>query len=333
MCVGDRSTLVNNPTWPLSNSTFTDKPVRGSWQSRQLLDADPLALPHDPLRARKEFYLPLIFYLFAFLNFFMTIPRPWTPIQKQRSPSQTTSIALPSATDARFKAGSISAAIAWLIICYTLSHNITHYFSPALLLFPSSSSRRFPLQIPLLLILSLIQVAYNISSSFIFTISPLRLAVHPAFLYGLGYTPPLLIIIILNVYGYIDPNEDRVLLKQRAERGREADRQLGLAARTRKPGWWETESEQTGKAVGQQVGNMTDEVRDGAGHGKERFEMDRIPPVSRPDRNPFDDDVNSGDKKGDYSSPSDVPAPTKAEGQGRQQQQRQGQVVSSMLDV
>ena len=40
---------------------------RGSWQERQLHDVDPFALRQDDRRSKVEFYLPLIFYLFAWL--------------------------------------------------------------------------------------------------------------------------------------------------------------------------------------------------------------------------------------------------------------------------
>jgi hypothetical protein len=40
---------------------------RGSWQERQIYDQDPFSLPQDDARGKKEFYMPLIFYLFAWL--------------------------------------------------------------------------------------------------------------------------------------------------------------------------------------------------------------------------------------------------------------------------
>ena len=40
---------------------------RGSWQERQMYDYNPFALPHTDRRAQVEFYLPLIFYMFAWL--------------------------------------------------------------------------------------------------------------------------------------------------------------------------------------------------------------------------------------------------------------------------
>ena len=39
----------------------------------------------------------------------------------------------------------------------------------------------------------------------------------------------------MNVYGFKEQNEDRILISQRIERGREQDAALGV---TRKPGWW-----------------------------------------------------------------------------------------------
>jgi hypothetical protein len=40
---------------------------RGSWQERQIYDRDPFSLPQDDRRGKTEFWLPLIFYLFAWL--------------------------------------------------------------------------------------------------------------------------------------------------------------------------------------------------------------------------------------------------------------------------
>ena len=46
---------------------MTDNATRGSWQERQLYDQDPNALRQNDRRSREEFYMPLIFYLFAWL--------------------------------------------------------------------------------------------------------------------------------------------------------------------------------------------------------------------------------------------------------------------------
>jgi hypothetical protein len=88
------------------------------------------------------------------------------------------------------------------------------------------------------IILAAIRVGYGVASSFLWSISPLKYNVNSGWLYGLGYSPILLILIIFNIYGYIDPNEDRALREQRAERNRAIDAELGIDARTKKPSWW-----------------------------------------------------------------------------------------------
>lgn len=39
----------------------------GSWQERQIVEEDPFSLRQDDQRSKIEFYMPLIFYLFAFM--------------------------------------------------------------------------------------------------------------------------------------------------------------------------------------------------------------------------------------------------------------------------
>lgn len=40
---------------------------RGSWQERQVYDREPFSLPHSDRRAQVEFWIPLVFYMFAWL--------------------------------------------------------------------------------------------------------------------------------------------------------------------------------------------------------------------------------------------------------------------------
>ncbi|EGE01885.1 hypothetical protein TEQG_00927 [Trichophyton equinum CBS 127.97] len=83
-----------------------------------------------------------------------------------------------------------------------------------------------------------ISVAFNIASSFIWQISPLKYDGNPGYLYGLGYGPPLVIVTILNIFAYLESNEDRELIRQRIQRGRANDTELGIEAGRRKPAWW-----------------------------------------------------------------------------------------------
>lgn len=225
----------------------------------------------------------------------MTIPRPWTSIEYQHSPQQADALAKPSATDARFKAGGLLAFLAWCTICYSLRHSIHHYKPKNRGLWNSFRGFlrycpfHFALAIPLLLII----VGYAIASSFVWTISPLKFDGDPGWMYGLGSTPTFLIIVIFEIRGYLDPNEDRVLIAQRVERGRENDAHLGL---TKKPGWWTKLSGDRHLTPEQQLKALTTEV--GGGRATTRnieraIELNEISAAhaSKDPENPFCDEA------------------------------------------
>lgn len=183
--------------------------------------------------------MPLVFYLFAFMNFFLTIPRSWTNVQKQRSFDQQEDLAKPAATDGRFKAASILAAVCVVVICYNLGHSIYRYkHRPQGRILIAFYMTVIPFKFIVAILLSAVRVGFGIASAFNWTISPLKFNGNPGWLYGLGYAPIFLILIILNLYGYLEPNEDRDLIRQRVERGRVADEELGITRKNRKPHWW-----------------------------------------------------------------------------------------------
>jgi len=80
-----------------------------------------------------------------------------------------------------------------------------------------------------------VYLGYAVASSWIFEISIMKYDVVATWPFVLGYTPCLLLLIIFNIWGFIDSNEDQQLMRQRIERGRAADAVLGL---TNKPSWW-----------------------------------------------------------------------------------------------
>jgi hypothetical protein len=210
---------------------------RGSWQERQIVDADQFAFRQDDRRAKVEFWLPLLFYLFAWLNFFMTIPRSWTPIEKQRSIQQQETIAKPAGTDIRFKVGAILAAIALGVICVSLHHSLKHYKPRGRGIFGAFNAFcvHCPTKIFLALIVLGIRIAYGLVMAWKWDLSIFKYDGEPGWPYGLGYAPVLLIIIIFNIAGFVEENEDKRILAQRRARGIVADRELGL---TKKPHWW-----------------------------------------------------------------------------------------------
>ena len=212
---------------------------RGSWQERQICDADSFSLPQDDARSRTEFYLPLIFYLFDWLLFFMTIPRAWTAVEKQHSPSQALTVARPSALDIRFKAGAFFALAAWIVIGYSLNHSIRHYRQrTTALIEPVVNTNNGLTKSVLGISISAVNVGYIIAGTWIWSMSPLNVQVSNGWLFGLGYAPALLIIIIFNVSGNLNINDDKALTVQRQHRQYNLDRELGIENAVQKPSWW-----------------------------------------------------------------------------------------------
>ena len=167
----------------------------------------------------------------------MVIPRSWTPIEKQRSNTQTALLAEPSATDIRFKLAAFFLLCSWLTTVYSLRHSIKYYRSVNSGLFNQFvgfikyTPRKFLLNLPL----SLGMVAYAIGCSFEFSISPLNLDVDLEAMYGWGWGSVTLILAVQEIAGHFDPNEDRELIRQRRIRGAEIDQEMGI---TKKPHWW-----------------------------------------------------------------------------------------------
>ena len=144
------------------------------------------------------------------------------------------------ATDVRFKIGAISAFAAWCIICWALQHAI-HYYKPmntgalnCTIGIIRQTPTRFLLTLPLLLIV----IGYTLSASILWELHPGNIAASVGWLYGLGYGPTFLILIINEIDGFMRLNEDRELIGQRIARGMTIDAEIGFA-RVRKPWWWQ----------------------------------------------------------------------------------------------
>lgn len=196
--------------------------IRGSWQERQVFTRDQFAFTQKSTRKQQELVLPLIFYLFAFVNFFLAVPRNWDRVELQRSPQQQALQAKPFATDTRFKAASFMGLVSILVICYSLEHSMYRYI-PRPLSSRSIGTRALfyiqgaPSQFLVAITLMTVKIGYDIASAFSFSISPLRYMVNPGWIYGLGYTPVLLLIALFNFCGLCETNEDKALIFQRTE--------------------------------------------------------------------------------------------------------------------
>ncbi|KAM5341676.1 hypothetical protein ACJ41O_014707 [Fusarium nematophilum] len=209
----------------------------GVWQERQYIDPNPFSLREDDRRAKVEFWLPLWFYFWVWMNFFLIVPRSWKFPQYQRSEEQTISRAIPAATGPRFKAAAFCLFIAWLTIVFSLRHSIKHYrprnrgvFNRAVGL-----TRAIPLRFYLIIPLTLSTIAYQAFISWEFKYSIVKYNGNVPIIFAWGYGPPLLIILIQIIYGFVNPNEDKELIRQRHERGELINRELGIV---NKPAWW-----------------------------------------------------------------------------------------------
>lgn len=273
----------------------------GSWQERQIVDEGEHRLSEDGgRRERVEFWMPLVFYLFAWLNFFMIIPRSWSPVKKQHDPVQQQTIAEPLATDARFKAGSILAVCGVVTICASLRHSLKHYRlkKPGVLGDFLRNWQDIPAKLALAIIFVAARTGYGVVSSWRFDLNILKYDGQIGWPYGLGYGSTLAIIIVFNVFGLVEENEDIHLLKQRRARGRILDAELGL---TKKPHWWTWGRHDLYMTDEQRLRALTTEVEQGAadktpvgqsnvqyGDATELRDRSR----NRPADDPFKDELN-----------------------------------------
>lgn len=199
----------------------------------------------------------------------MTIPRSWTRLQMQRSGEQEVLIAKPAGTDARFKVGGIIAALTFFIIIYNLSHSL-YYYKPRLppgsrLTAKLHNFRRYcPSKLFLLILVLGIRVAYSIASSWQWDLSIFKHDVHPGWPYGLGYGTTVLLLLIMEVFGFRDENEDRILIARRNSRNRSLDASLGV---TLKPSWWSKMHGDSHLTAEQKLRALTTQLPDGAGAG------------------------------------------------------------------
>jgi Protein of unknown function (DUF2434) len=167
----------------------------------------------------------------------MVIPRPWGAIELQRDPAQTKQHAEPAATDLRFKMAAFFLFGGWLTTVFSLWHSIKHYKARNRGIFNRTLGliRYLPPRFVLTIPLAFVMIGYEAACSFEFSISPLKVNTNLGFMYGLGWGPIALIIIIQEIYGYLAPNDDRELIRQRRIRGAQIDQEMGI---TKKPHWW-----------------------------------------------------------------------------------------------
>lgn len=167
----------------------------------------------------------------------MIVPRNWGAIELQRYPQQTVEQAAPSATDARFKAGAFLLVACWLVTGFSLRHSIKYYCPRNRGIFNRIIGfvRFAPLRFLILLPLAACLVVYQTLVAFYFEYSPLRVGGLNYAIFPGGYTPSLLILFTQALFGFLNPNEDLELQRQRRVRNQALNREMGI---TVKPSWW-----------------------------------------------------------------------------------------------
>ncbi|KAG8156537.1 hypothetical protein KVR01_013641 [Diaporthe batatas] len=249
----------------------------GSWQERQFIDPDPFRLKMDDKRAKFEFWVPLFFYLWWWLDFFMGIPRNWGSLELQRYPEQTRLRAAPGATDNRLKAAAFLLLMCWLTTVYYLRHSIKHYKERNRGIFNRAVGfvKFTPYRFMLILPLALSVVAYQALSAWEFQYSVMDIRGDNVSTFVGGYAPALLIMLVQIVAGFLNPNEDRELIRQRRIRGAAADHELGVV---RKPAWWRRANGEVhdGETMRERIARNVREVGGGRATAKNIDEMHEV---------------------------------------------------------
>ncbi|KAF8537408.1 hypothetical protein BDD12DRAFT_745034 [Trichophaea hybrida] len=190
----------------------------GNLCERILLDEDAWRFPQEDIRTKAEFYLPLVFYLFGFLTFFLSVLRSWTDIARGTW-SLDHSSAIANATDGRFKASSVFGLIAWMIINVSVYVSVK-YYQPV--------SRQVPWKILLCLAGIFVRVVYNIAVAWKYDVGPLRPFTPVSYIYALGYAPIVFCMVIMVIWGRLEMNDDLQIKELRKQRERRTDYELGI---------------------------------------------------------------------------------------------------------
>ncbi|KAI5776847.1 hypothetical protein EDC01DRAFT_437086 [Geopyxis carbonaria] len=188
----------------------------GSMCERIMADEDPFRFHHDDRRAKIEFYTPLVFYLFGFLTFFLSVLRSWTSIPKAYA---NYAWAEKSSTDPRFRASSIFALLAFFVINFSVG--VTWHYYPTV-------GRRIPPKIPICLCFIFVRIVYNIAVAWDYDIGPLKFDAPETYIYILGYLPVFGCMLAMVVGGWQQTNDDLMIKKLRRQRELDTDRDLGI---------------------------------------------------------------------------------------------------------
>jgi hypothetical protein len=146
------------------------------------------------------------------------------------------------------------------VILWSLQHSMHHYQRHRKGIFPAITNffKSCPPKLYLAIIVLGVRLAYGIFMPWNWETSIFKFDSSPEWYYGAGYAPSFLIIVIFNIWGFIDENEDKQIIAQRRARGQIADNELGLVKR---PHWWRKRDHTFNDE--QRLRNLTTEVGGG----------------------------------------------------------------------
>ncbi|KAK9467771.1 hypothetical protein V1512DRAFT_235802 [Lipomyces arxii] len=171
-----------------------------SFEERRVFEEDPFRFKNHDRRSQIHLIMPVVFYLFAFLFFLLTVLRNWSLLIKINS----TFI-----VDDRWKVGAFFGFVAFMVTIFQVGITF-HYYHP----------RIMPPKIYLSFIGVAAIIAYSIGMAFDVRISPFNpLANVPAIAIW-GYLPILYIMLIMNICAYFERNEDLVIADEKEDRER-----------------------------------------------------------------------------------------------------------------
>ncbi|KKA27331.1 hypothetical protein TD95_002303 [Thielaviopsis punctulata] len=208
-----------------------------SWSERQWIDPNPFAYPQFDRRGMFEFWLPLVYYLFLWMNFFLVIPQSWSKTQLQRSQQQIDLRAIPFAHSPRFKAAAVFLMLCYFINFISLAHTIWHYKPRGRNAFWQGINfvRYIPVRFWFILPLQAAMISFQWAVCFRWDINPININADVKTIYVVGHAPMVAIMLIQCIWGWHHPNEDLELIRQRKARNAAIDSEMGIV---NKPSWW-----------------------------------------------------------------------------------------------
>ncbi|KAK9461771.1 uncharacterized protein V1516DRAFT_254870 [Lipomyces oligophaga] len=177
-----------------------------SFEERRYVEDDPFHYRSGDKRSHVHLVMPIVFYLFDFLFFLLTILRNWGAMIKYD---------YQFAIDVRWKVGVFCGIVAYSFIFIQIY--ITYKFY---------RPQRLPRRVPLALLGLAVMIGYSITSSFKISFSPFNPDSNIICVGVWGYLPIVYLILVMNLCAIHQVNDDLVIKAERDIRDRARDQEV-----------------------------------------------------------------------------------------------------------